>query len=526
MRFRPPVWFLSGLGLFALSAVIGVAVAPQPGPALAVLAQIGLAIGLALAVWVLGQRWPSAAAWGLALGGAWVLPVLAFDFSWGRNTRGGLMAWLLPWAVAVTWQVWAARATQPRGRVLAGLVVGGLSVAGMVFFLLTSGSRGALAALVLATGAVAVIKASVPRLSFIVAHLPWIATLILVLANLVLVYGAAPLAAQINAADVGGADMGRLSIWRETRFLIGEAPWTGFGLASFEGVFSHYARLIRVPLYTYAHQLYLGVWVQQGVLGLAGLGVLFAGAMRFRTTGGPSDRAPGRSDLRPLELASLLSTLTLALHGLVDDSVYGNGGLPLLFLWAGMAAALQSTDVRPRTYDGSRPTSGLRLRLTVSLGLGLLVTALVGGRGAVASAWVNAGAVALARAELAAWPVLQPAPEAVQVAARANFEQALAIEPAGRAGRFRLGLLLTGQGDYPAAIRNLDPALAAADDSRATRKALGMALAWAGEVARAAEVLAPLPEVRAELETYAFYWESIGQTALSQYALSVAERLP
>jgi O-antigen ligase len=540
MRFNPPWWLVIGLGLFALSALVGAVIAPQPGPAQALFAQICLAASVGLGVWALGRRWPLAMAWGLTLGGAWVIPLLTFLMGWGRNTRGGLMAWLLPFALAATVEAWAGRGQRSRWQTGLRLGLGGASTGLILLFLLSSGSRGAVVALILALGVVGALAVTGGWrwMAVIRTRLPLIAVGVLAAANLALIYAAGPFSSSINALDVGGADMGRLSIWRETWYLIGEAPWTGFGLASFEGVFSHYARLIQVPLFTYAHQLYLGVWVQQGLFGVAGLGVLLGGALGVRATEGPGARATndpedrfvgpsgsrvgGRSDCHWLAMASLASTLSLALHGLVDDSVYGNGGQPFLFVWAGMAAALQAR--RPSVSRSVRPSVPPPVRFA-ALAAGLVLL-LMFGRSLLASAWVNAGAVTVARGELADWPRLQAAPEAVLAAAQADFEQGLAIDPGDRAGHFRLGLILMERGAYADAARHLTLAYDSASDSRATRKALGLALTWSGDIARAVELLTPLPEARTELEAYAFYWQSTGQSTLSQHASHVADRLP
>lgn len=524
---RCPLWFLSGLALFIASTSVGWAVAPQPGPAGWVAAQIGLAVGLGVGVWALGRRWPWAAAWGLALAGAWVIPALTATLDWGRNTRGGLMAWLLPWAVAAGWGAWVGRRTQPAWRTATRIILAGAASAFMLASLLTSGSRGAIAALGL--GALAGLVWTLWRRRadgrlFASAGRgtgapPWAFRLTvislpvaLVAANLALVFAAGPIAERVNALDVGGADMGRLSIWRETWFLIGETPWTGSGLGSFEAVYARYARLIQVPLYTYAHQLYLGVTVQQGVLGGLGLWILFSGAWVAVLTADldPARAADGR---RPLRLAALTSIATLALHGLVDDPLYGNGGLPFLFVWAGAAAALGAglTWRRPRWP---------RWAVMVGAIVGLVVSGLF----IPVSALTNWGAVVEARAALAAWPdpvATAPAP----LAARQALEAALVLNPGWRAANYRLGRWLLESGDYTLAETHLSQAYAAAPDSRATAKALGYALLWSGDVDAAENLLMSLPEIPAELDAYAFFWRIEGQPTLSEYAAELADRL-
>ncbi len=246
----------------------------------------------------------------------------------------------------------------------------------------------------------------------------------------------------IDGADVGGSDMGRLSIWRETLYLIGQAPITGWGPRAFEGAFSLYARLIRVPLFEYAHHLYLGLAFEQGIGGLAvwlALQIVALGALLR------ADVRAGGSD--PFRLAGLVSLLTLAVHGLLDDPVYAGGAVPLLFAGVGFAGL----------FGRSQPVAELTRRaLTIALGaLALVARRRRAWRATcLQAAWhVDQAALSLNAQELAHWPtidaVTDPAP------AEAELETALQLDPEQVAARFRRGLLALNARDCAAAEADL-----------------------------------------------------------------------
>jgi O-antigen ligase len=499
-----------GLTLFLTSAAVGAASAPQPSAAWVHFGGIFVAAGLALAVAALPSTQERRAGWGVGLLSGLLIAfgiAGAFGAPWARNTVGGVAAMGLPFALAALYR--------PPGGTAVRVSSGGAAALLMVM-LMFSRSRGALLGGLVATVVVALWWASrgwgrqrLPLFfamlgvvglgisGLLIAAWPWVAPL-------------------IDGVDVGGSDMGRLSIWRETLYLIAQAPLTGWGGSTFEGAYALYGRLISVPLYSYAHHLYLGIAFEQGVGGLLiwlGLWVI-AVVTLLRADGSGAD---------PYRLATLASAVTLGVHGLMDDPVLAGGALPFLFMWAGFAALFgRAAPVRPSAVVKGSHYRAARWLFAGLLGLVLAFAA--GASSQLRAIWhTNRAIILLSAQELAAWPVIEPVSDPTQ--AQAEFGQALALDPAQVAARFRRGLLALNTGDYVAARADLEQAYAAAPESRAMVKALGYARLWSGDIDAAADLLGSLPEVSVELEAYRTYWADQGQSELSRQAELLARRL-
>lgn len=501
----PPRWLGLGLGLFLASAALAASVAPQPDAAWQRFAGLALAAAIGLAIAMIPDAW--------ARGAAAVFPAVVIVLIlagrtgvlqpfWAANTIGGAAALAAPFAAAVVLRP----ARRPAWRWAAGGLLATLAV-----LLALSRSRGAFLGL-FAAGAFGALwwwSSRWGRRRLWIVGAVVIGVLALVVVGLIVAWPwAAPL---IDGADVGGSDMGRLSIWRETLYLIGQAPITGWGPRAFEGGFSLYARLIRVPLFEYAHHLYLGLAFEQGIGGLAVWLTLQIAALGALLR---ADVRAGGSDL--YRLAGLVSLLTLAVHGLLDDPVFAGGAVPLLFAGVGFAGL----------FGRSQPVAGLTRRaLPIALGaLALLAVVGVLMWTRLQAAWhVNQAALSLNAQELAHWPtidaVTDPAP------AEAELETALRLEPEQTAAGFRRGLLELNARDFAAAETDLAAAWANAPQSRAIRKALGYARLWSGDQEGAAVLLGPLPEVLVELQAYRTYWDSQDESALSRQAEQLAGRL-
>lgn len=506
----PPRWLLAGLSLFLLSAAVAAVVAPQPEVAWPRWLGIGLAALLAVGVSMLPGRWARQACAIVACVSAPVMiggMTTLYGAYWSRNTLGGIAAMILPFAAA-------AMIRPPGGR--GWRWAAGVATVLLSLLLARSGSRGALLGLLIAISIGVTWWVSRRWGS---RRMPFFAALVgggvvaVALALLAFWPRVVPL---IDNVDVGGSDMGRLSIWRDTAYLVAEAPVTGWGGGAFEGAYARYARLIRVPLYSYAHQLYLGIAFEQGVGGLVvwlGLwAAAFVAVLRAEMRAGSAD---------VYRLAALVSTLTLGVHGLVDDPVYMSGALPFLFLWAGLAAMLS----RNGQSDALQPAPQTRLSSGIAIGavaLGVLVTILE--RDPLIAIWhTNRAVNMLAGQELAAWPTVLAVREPGPI--WAELDAAVQRDPEQAAARFLRGMLALEADDFSGSRSELEIAYVRAPDSRATVKALGYARLWSGDVSGAATLLAALPEIRDELNAYDAYWESLGKVSLSEQARALADRL-
>lgn len=326
----------------------------------------------------------------------------------------------------------------------------------------------------------------------------------------------------------------RLGIDRWTLRLIGDFPFTGGGLGAFAGLFSHYMLVIPHVMFTYGHNLYLDVALEQGLVGLALLLALGVGsAMLLFRSPAPGEEPASHKLLRQ---AALVSLLIAGLHGMVDDPFYGGQGTPFLWVIPGIAALLhpQVRSLGEILPQGSGRGAGRRA-MRVALGaagvllmLGVAAALVAAPRRLVAGWLANRGAVELARVQLSDFPSTEwdrPA-DAWQLAlAQVWFEQALSLDPSNRTANHRLGLIALQRKDFTAAIRYLEAALRQDPGHRGVLKNLGYAYVWAGEYEQAQPLLAQVMEAKQELRTYVWWWQSQGRPDLAQNAEQMRQLL-
>jgi tetratricopeptide (TPR) repeat protein len=304
-----------------------------------------------------------------------------------------------------------------------------------------------------------------------------------------------------------GSDSGRLSLWRNSLALAGDYPFTGLGLASFEMAYSSYAMLLHVPFLSHAHNLFLDVWLEQGMLGVVSLVWLLIVALRWQ---------PTASYWQP---AALASVAVILLHGLLDDSFYGYGGAGMLLILIPFALLVKPTGPQaPASWPVAVARPVRRLwRFLVALVLALAVLGVL-----IVPRWqatwqANMGALAQTRTELSIyrWPNY-PIQDAVRqepaalAAAVARFQAALARNPANATANRRLGQIELSQGRYEEARRHLATAYAAAPEQRATRQLLGESYAVSGNVDEAAALWQTVDVTLGQLGLREGWYELIG----------------
>ena len=375
-------------------------------------------------------------------------PLSSIGLSINPNVIGGALAALIPL------QVFALRSTRRWIKVVLLAVT--------LFALLLTETRGAWLALAAAAAmwiAWRVISAQIADQKR--ARWWWIG--VVVVAGILV--GAVLVATPLGDRLLGwGGD--RRNIWQNSVDLIGDYPVTGIGLAGFEMVYSTYALLVHVGHTLHAHNLWLDMWLNQGILGVIALAGLIINAVWPK---------PGS----PWRMAALISLVVILLHSLVDDPFYGYGGvgLPLVFIPLGLLvrqpeqAAAQVAPQRKKL----QPALVLWALAAIALALAIVTPA---GRAQLEE---NLGAIDQTRAELSVydWPTvpLQDALRRSDVAgsadAVAHYQLALQLNPSNVAANRRLGQIELAHDTYDAACLHLATAYAGNQQQRATRQLLG-----------------------------------------------------
>jgi len=312
--------------------------------------------------------------------------------------------------------------------------------------------------------------------------------------------------------------------------LVADFLFTGGGLRAFPGLYSRYVLVIPDYFLVYSHNLFLDIALEQGVVGLlAFLGVIVSSLWWLIWSSGLQKPTVAHADL--LRWATAASWIAVAVHGLVDDTLYGDQGSPILFLLAGLAIALaqpgEALQAGPAAMR-DRPVRRVWIRVGGAVALLLAACGLYGFRQVWLSNWYsNLGAVEMARSELAGWPAARwDQSNLVALApAEALFRRALQLHPDNMTAHYRLGLIAGRQGDYATAVAQLSQIYAAGRASRGARKVLGYIYVWMGLPDRAADLLTPVPEAGYEMSIYAWWWQTQGRDDLAARAAQMAERL-
>jgi O-antigen ligase len=368
----------------------------------------------------------------------------------------------------------------------------GLTLVGLVL----SQTRGAWLALIITVGMWALWKAITARLpDERRARRYWIAA---VTAGGVVVIGVLVFTPLGEVLLGFGGD--RRAIWHNSVDLVGDYPFTGVGLAGFEMVYSTYALLIHVGHTVHAHNLWLDMWLNQGIIGVLALAGMVLNAVW------PKPSSPWR-------IASLLALSVILLHTLVDDPYngYGRAALPIIFIPLGLLARsgaeipAESTTRRPAFQPAFIVWGGAALLLIVSL-----VTP--AGRAAIEA---NLGALTQTRAELAvySWPqislqdILRQPGQIDLSAAEAHYRAALAIDPLNATANRRLGQIELARQQFAAACEHLATALQAAPQQRATRQLAGECKAFDGQVEEAAKLWQTIDVSQSQLNIRLWWYE-------------------
>ena len=296
----------------------------------------------------------------------------------------------------------------------------------------------------------------------------------------------------IGHTAIGDAFLGRLALWRESLALGRDYYFTGSGLGMTAMVYSTYVLSMRVPYWYHAHNLYLQIALEQGVLGLLaflGMALPLLGTLviTYRNSGPYS---------RWFCLATLTTLIAVLSYGLLDAEIYATTMVTTLFIPLGFALALHWALLNRQQNLSNSQT--LRPSSLVLGGSGVVpVVALIAlciWPGASEKFYINFGVLTQTKAELSRyrwpiWPIQDELRrrEAVDLsAAIAYYQAALALDPRNATAHQRLGQIALSRGDYPAALKHLHQAYMVEPNRGALHRLLGEVYAVTGDPARAA----------------------------------------
>ncbi|MBI5302413.1 MAG: O-antigen ligase family protein [Chloroflexi bacterium] len=449
--------------------------------------------------------------WNARLGKVvWLDPVLHWFAAWqprvpglalDANSFGGALALLIPLQVAALWYERTAERA-----ISASLLF--VSLLGLI----VSAARGAW----IAFGLVAWIAA----MGFVLARVmpglrsgrTRVAIWVALVAYLALTVGIAltltPLGAMLMSE--GG---GHWLIAGNSLDLASDYPFSGIGLGAFTMAYSSYVLLVHVPHTIHAHNLFLDIWLEQGLLGLvAFLGLIIVGGLN----------APG-SRWRTAALASLG---VLLLHGLLDDAFYGYGAgaLSLLLIPLGVLA-------RDAVTAQTRFPRWLAPVLAGACALIAMFVAFAPATRAMIEA--NLGALAQTRAELAVyeWPRYSFQDQLRRNGivnlnpAIAHYQNALALDPTNATAQRRLGQIALSLGQYDAARRHFEIAYTRAPHHIATRLLLGELDALDSKPEHAVAWWRAIDMNAEPLQTRLWWYEFIGDQARLQKMILATQRI-
>ena len=314
-----------------------------------------------------------------------------------------------------------------------------------------------------------------------------------------------PLLGQVP--DPSGSVQGRLELWNQVLLLIGDAPFTGFGLMGFRMVYATYGILIHVPLQDHAHNTYLEVGLEQGLIGFFAL--LWGMVVILRWTW----RAIESNHTVRWGWAGLAAIGVLTVHGIFDVVFYVTRPLPLIGLFLGMTWMLTETSTPDNL--AIQPASR-RLRRWLAPVIGMISASLmllIFFRPLLAAWYANLGTIEQTRRELRTYdathfdnPTLDEVRQQLDLnQAVSYFNRSLYWQPANRTATQHLAQISLSVGEYSQALKLMQAAWNAGHQDEITRLLLGDALVAHTDPLAAAEIVRGLPQATSRLNTQAWY---------------------
>ncbi len=268
----------------------------------------------------------------------------------------------------------------------------------------------------------------------------------------------------------------RTLLWQHSLLMARDFAFTGIGFGNFPMALSSYVLLLHVPFLSHAYQLWINLWLNQGILGL----VAWCGLLLTILHKNDS----------PWRVPALSSLMVVLIYGLIDDPFYGYGGvmLPLLLLPQALLAPRFKFNwgwsAVPRA--GSSIGKALLLSTAPLTMLVMLVAAIPAWR----SSWhANLGALSQLRTELSIyrWPdfsvqdQLRISPNIDLGVALSEYHTALQLDKTNATANERLGQIELARAEWPVAHQHIQAAWLSAPNRRATQQIMGELYALEGK---------------------------------------------
>jgi hypothetical protein len=398
------------------------------------------------------------------------------------------------------------------------------------FGLVMTSSRGAWLALVIVGGIAVLAVAARDVLRRYALPIGVITVLVALIALMRLGDAFVPMLENVlGTIPAGDTAISRVELLGQAWGLVQDYYFTGSGLGVFPMILSTYALLIDVPFLTHVHNLFLQVWLEQGLLGLVALVWLVfefylwawkTVGRRQRSADSDTDPLPSAQHMPPratessmpdaaigslshwLMWGGVAAATVMLLHGMVDVLLYSSRGLPLMLVPFGIAGAcgqmtehrIQTTQGESQMADGGRQldnwkpgTWSLKLGVVLLIVFGLFLSSFIPHPSSFMAMWyANLGSVEQTRVELGQyhWPdrlvgdvrsgCQLPATGCKLNEAEDYFRQALALDPGNVTANQRLAAIALAQGSYDDAQAMLSQAYRRDPSNDVTNRLLGL----------------------------------------------------
>lgn len=303
---------------------------------------------------------------------------------------------------------------------------------------------------------------------------------------------------------------GRGSNWRDHIQLIPDYWLTGVGFDGFSLTFSSYVMLVHVLFMNHAHNLYLNLWLFQGLFGLvAFVGMIVVLARQnivMLETQRISKTIEGESLWR---LAGLCSLGVILIHGLFDDPFHGNDGALISLLFIPLGVLMRAFSKEPW-----RTQAAIRFALSAVAFAAVFVCVIAFVPRANAAWQANLGALRQTQIELSryqidtyqTWGMQDKLRKTLDLSdAKTHYEAALKADTSNAVAHRRLGQIALTMGEYDLAREHLEASFSTDPNHRATRQLLGEIYALSGDLEQASQIWQSLRAEQGQLESR-FNW--------------------